>query len=152
MFAKTSTAGNTVVSALVVAIVSAAWVFATLLFDELFANGVLAQAPHELGVFQWISTLGAFLIMSVYGIMALGAFSGLREHPRRAGVAIAAVIGIAVAAGAIFGAIYKVLPPFDRIWAWALAWAALGLLVTLAVRGREPAHEALADLSTGEEH
>jgi amino acid transporter len=151
-FAKTTSAGNTVVAALVVAIVSAAWVFATLQYDQLFANGVLAGAPHELGVFQWISTLGAFMIMAVYGIMALGAFPGLSDHPSRGGVVISAVIGIAVAAGAIFGAIYKVQPPFDRIWLWALAWAGLGLLVALAIRGREPARLALADLSTGEEH
>jgi hypothetical protein len=53
--------------------------------------------------------------------------------------------------GAIFGAIYKVLAPFDIVWLWAAVWAALGLLVTLAVKGREPARQALTDLSTGEE-
>lgn len=149
--AATTGSGNPIGSALVVAIVSSAWVFATLAFEALFANGVLTGVPHELAVFQWISTLGAFMIMSVYGIMALGAFPGLRDHPNPAGVTIAAVVGIAVAVGAIFGAIYKVLPPFDRIWLWAVVWAAIGLLITLVVRGREPAHEALADLSTGEE-
>ena len=152
IFAKTTSAGNTVASALVVAIVSAAWVLATLQYDELFANGALAGVPHELGVFQWISTLGAFMIMAVYGLMALGSFSGLSDHPRRAGVVISALLGIAVAAGAIFGAIYKVQPPFDRIWLWAAIWAGAGLLVSLAVRGREPARQALADLATGEEH
>jgi amino acid transporter len=152
VFAKTTEAGNTLAAALGVAVVSAAWVFATLQYDQLFANGVLAPAPHELGVFQWISTLGAFLIMAVYGLMALGAFSGLSDHPNRVGLVFSAVIGIAVAAGAIFGAIYKVLPPFDRIWLWAAIWAAVGLLVTLAVKGREPARAALSDLSTGEEH
>jgi amino acid transporter len=149
--AKTTAGGNPIGSALVVALVSAAWVLATLASDTLFANGALTGVPHELAVFQWISTLGAFMIMAVYGIMALGAFTGLSDHPNRAGVVISALIGIAVAAGAIFGAIYKVLTPFDRIWLWAVAWASLGLLVTLAVKGREPAHEALADLSTGEE-
>ena len=34
-------------------------------------------------MFQWISTLGAFLIMAVYGFMALGAFFGLSDHPNR---------------------------------------------------------------------
>jgi amino acid transporter len=150
--ANTTRAGNPVASALVVALVSAGWVVATLASDTLFANGALTGVPHELAVFQWISTLGAFMIMAVYGVMALGAFSGLSDHPSRIGVVISAVIGIAVAAGAIFGAIYKVLPPFDRIWLWAVIWAAAGLLVTLAVRGREPARLALADLSTGEEH
>jgi amino acid transporter len=149
--ASTTKRGNPLAAALVVAIVCAAWVLSTLGFDALFANGVLAGAPHELGVFQWISTLGAFLIMVVYGIMALGAFVGLRDHPNKVGLVISGLLGIAVAAGAIFGAIYKVQPPFDRVWLWAAVWGGLGLLVTLAVKGREPARRALADLSTGEE-
>jgi amino acid transporter len=150
--AATTPSGNPLGAALVVALVSGGWVAATFLSDSLFANGVLAGAPHELAVFQWISTIGAFLIMAVYGVMALGAVSGLRDHPNFAGVVIAALIGLAVAVGAIYGSIYKVLPPFDRIWLWGVVWAGLGLLVTLAVKGREPARLALPDLSTGEEH
>jgi amino acid transporter len=149
--AMTTSGGNPIGAALVVAVVSAAWVLATFGFEGLFANGVLTPVPHELGVFQWISTLGAFLIMVVYGILAIGAFAGLSDHPNRAGVVIAGLLGLAVAVGAIFGAIYKVLAPFDVVWMWAVVWAALGLLVTLAVKGREPARRALADLSTGEE-
>jgi amino acid transporter len=152
LFAKTTSGGNPIASALIVLLVSGAWVVATVTSETLFANGALVGVPHQLGVFQWISTLGAFMIMAVYGVMALGAFSGLRDHPSRAGVVISALLGIAVAAGAIFGAIYEVAPPFDRIWLWAVIWAAAGLLVNLAVRGREPARIALADLSTGEEH
>jgi amino acid transporter len=152
LFAKTTSSGNPIASALVVLLVSGGWVVATVASETLFANGALAGVPHQLGVFQWISTLGAFMIMAVYGVMALGAFSGLRDHPSRGGVVLSALLGIAVAAGAIFGAIYEVAPPFDRIWLWAVIWAAAGLLVNLAVRGREPARIALADLSTGEEH
>jgi amino acid transporter len=150
-FARTTAGGNPMAAAAVVAVVSAAWVLATFFVETLFANGALEGVPHELGVFQWISTLGAFLIMAVYGILALGAFSGLSDHPKKAALVISGLIGIAVAIGAIFGAIYKVVAPFDRIWFWAAAWAGLGLLVTLAVKGREPARRALADLSTGEE-
>ena len=152
LFAKTTSSGNPIASALVVLLVSGGWVVATVASETLFANGALVGVPHQLGVFQWISTLGAFMIMAVYGVMALGAFSGLRDHPSRGGVVLSAVLGIAVAAGAIFGAIYKVAPPFDRIWLWAVIWAVAGLLVNLAVRGREPARIALPDLSTGEEH
>jgi amino acid transporter len=150
--AATTGRGDPIGSALIVAVVSAGWVFATLAFDSLFANGALTGVPHELGVFQWISTLGAFMIMAVYGILALGAFPGLSDHPNRTALVISGILGLGVAVGAIFGAIYKVLPPFDRIWLWAVAWAGLGLLVTIAVKGREPARRALADLSTGEEH
>lgn len=151
VIAATTKGGNPVAAALVVAVVSAAWVLSTVAFDSLFANGALEPVPHELGVFQWISTLGAFLIMVVYGIMALGAFFGLSDHPNKVALVISGLLGTAVAVGAIFGAIYKVAPPFDRIWVWGVIWAALGLLVTLAVRGREPARQVLTDLSTGEE-
>ena len=151
VLAKTTAGGNPIAAALVVAVVSAAWVLGTVAFDDLFANGVLTGAPHELGVFQWISTLGAFLIMVVYGLMALGAFPGLSDHPNRVGLVISGLLGLGVAVGAIFGAIYKVLPPFDTVWLWAVIWAGVGLLVTLAVKGREPARRAVADLSTGEE-
>jgi amino acid transporter len=149
--AATTRGGNPIGSALLVALVSAGWVVATLGVDSLFTNGVLSGVPHELGVFQWISTLGAFLIMAVYGFTALGSFFGLSDHPNKAGLAIAGLLGIAVAVGAIFGAIYKVQPPFDIVWLWGVAWAGLGLLITLVVKGREPARRALADLSTGEE-
>jgi amino acid transporter len=151
IFAKTTSGGNPIASALVVAVISAGWVLATYASTSLLANGALAGLPHELAVFQWISTLGAFLIMVVYGVMALGAFPGLSDHPNKIGLVISGVLGIGVAVGAIFGAIYKVLPPFDRVWLWAIVWAGVGLLVTLAVKGREPARRALADLSTGEE-
>jgi amino acid transporter len=151
IIAATTKGGNPVAAALVVAVVSAAWVLSTVAFDSLFANGALEPVPHELGVFQWISTLGAFLIMFVYGIMALGAFFGLSDHPNKVALVISGLLGTAVAVGALFGAIYKVAPPFDRIWVWGVIWAALGLLVTLAVKGREPARQVLTDLSTGEE-
>ena len=147
-FARTTSRGNPIAAAAVVAVVSAAWVLATFGVDDLLA---LEGAPHELAVFQWISTLGAFLIMTVYGVMALGAFSGLSDHPNKVGLVISCLLGIGVAAGAIFGAIYKVAPPFDLVWVWGAIWAALGLLVAVAVKGREPARKALADLSTGEE-
>jgi amino acid transporter len=148
-FARTTSGGNPITAAVVVAVVSAAWVLATFGIEDLLA---LEGAPHELAVFQWISTLGAFMIMVVYGVMALGAFSGLSDHPNKVGLVISCLLGIGVAAGAIFGAIYKVAPPFDLVWVWGVIWAVLGLIVTLAVKGREPARRALADLSTGEEH
>jgi amino acid transporter len=153
VLAKTTASGNPIASALLVAVVSTGWVVATVADKELLTNGIqeIFQTPHEVAVFQWISTLGAFLILTVYGVMALGAFFGLSDHPKRALVAVTGVIGLAVASSAIFGAIYKQPVPFDRIWFWAAVWAGLGLLVTLAVKGREPARRALADLSTGEE-
>jgi uncharacterized membrane protein HdeD (DUF308 family) len=64
---------------------------------------------------------------------------------------ISALLGIGVAVGAIFGAIYQVPEPLNVVWIWGVIWGAVGLLVALVVKGREPARKALSDLSTGEE-
>ena len=117
LLARTTKGGNPMTAALVVLVVSAAWVLATFGVEDLLA---LEGVPHELAVFQWISTLGAFMIMVVYGVMALGAFSGLSDHPNKVALVISGLLGIAVAAGAIFGAIYKVAPPFDLVWVWGV--------------------------------
>ena len=149
--AKTTGGGNPIAAALVVAIVSTAWVVAAKVFEGVFATGILEGAPGEFADFTWISTMGAFLIMTVYGVMAFGAFFGLRDHPNKVALVVSCLLGIGVAAGAIFGAIWKVPEPLNVVWIWGVIWGAIGLLVALAVKGREPARKALADLSTGEE-
>jgi amino acid transporter len=151
LFAKTTSGGNPIAGAAVVAIVSAAWVIATQLTDGVFTTGILEEAPGPFADFTWISTMGAFLIMVVYGVMSFGAFFGLKDHPNQFALVLSGLLGIGVAAGAIFGAIYQVPEPLNVVWVWGLVWGGLGLIVALAVRGREPARKALADLSTGEE-
>jgi amino acid transporter len=149
--AKTTSGGNPIGTALVVAIVSTAWVVAAQVFDGVFAYGVLAEQPPEFADFTWISTMGAFLIMTVYGVMAFGAFFGLSDHPNKVALVISGLLGIGVAVGAIFGAIYEVPEPLNNVWVIGAIWAAIGLVVALVVKGREPARRALPDLSTGEE-
>jgi hypothetical protein len=63
-----------------------------------------------------------------------------------AGVAVAAIVGLAISLGAIFGAIYKVQSPTKLVVYYALIWLVVGAIVTLAVQGREPASKALSDL------
>jgi F0F1-type ATP synthase assembly protein I len=70
-------------------------------------------------------------------------------NTNRVRLAIAAVIGILVTAGAIFGSFYKVTSP--TIWA---PWLALVLLVigfgsTFLLRARTSASTQLADLTAG---
>ena len=107
------------------------------------------QTPY-FSMFAWLSTFGAFCIVVVYGVMAAGAFHGLRDHRSKAGVIVASVIGIAISLGAIFGAVYKVPPPTKWVPVYALAWLILGIIVVLAVKGREPASSALGDLRSEE--
>jgi amino acid transporter len=140
--------GNPIAAAAVVAIVSAFFVFWTRASDTLFTNGIQVdfQTPHPVAVFQWLSTFGGFALMIVYGVMALGAFVGLHDHPNQVGVWIAGLLGLAIAVLAIFGAIYKQPVPFNLVWMAVVAWVVLGAIVMLLVRGREPASEALDEL------
>lgn len=118
-------------------------VFAAEYWDGLFA---LPETPHQFALFAWLSTFGGFVLMGVYGLVSLGSFRGLRDHSNQGGVWIAALLGLVLSIGAIFGGIYKQTNPFNRVWVYALIWAVLGVVVTFAVRGRERASEVLVDL------
>jgi amino acid transporter len=129
-------------------VVQAAFILATEFWDDLFA---IPDLPHYFAIFAWASTFGGFALVVVYLLMAVGALVGLRDHPNYAGVVIAAVVGIALTGGAIYGSFADVPSPTILAPIYALVWAGLGLVYMLVVRGREPARVALADLSTGEE-
>jgi hypothetical protein len=83
----------------------------------------------------------------VYLLLSVGALRGLGDG-NRAGVVVAALVGIALTGAAIFGSVYKVTSPTVLAPWYALGWFALGIIVTLAVRGRAPARRVLSDLST----
>jgi amino acid transporter len=108
----------------------------------------LPNTPHYFSLFSWYSTFGAFALIVVYLLLSVGALRGLLDGPNRAGVALAALAGIALSGGAIFGSIYKVTRPTVLAPWYALAWFAVGIVVTLAVRGRAPASRVLSDLSS----
>jgi amino acid transporter len=117
-------------------------------WDGLFA---IPETPHYFSMFLWLSTFGGFALMVVYGLLALGAFFGLWPHANHLAVVITGVIGVLVAVAAIFGGIYKQQNPFDLVWMYVLGWAILGVIVTLLVKGREPASDVLVDLRSSEE-
>jgi amino acid transporter len=121
----------------------------TLLVNQ-FWTGLFAlpQTPHYFALFAWGSTFGGFALVVVYLLMSVGA---LRSHGRAAGrvrIIVAAVVGILITAGAIFGSFYKVTSP--TIWApWlALALLVIGFASTWVLRPRRAAATELADLST----
>jgi amino acid transporter len=142
--ASVSKRGTPIGAIVFVAAVSLIMVALSQFSENLFA--LAPRQPHFFEMFAWLSTFGAFAIMLVYGLMALGAFRGLADHPNRVGVIVASIIGVAIAGAAVFAAIYKQLPPNSLVWKAVLVWGVLGLIVTLVVMGREPASEALADL------
>jgi amino acid transporter len=112
-------------------------------WDALFA---IPENPHEFAMFAWLSTFGGFALMVVYGLLAIGAFRGLADHPNRSGVVVAGVLGLAISAGAIFGGIYKQPNPFNLVWVYVAVWLVIGVVVTVVAGGREPASAALSEL------
>ncbi len=117
------------------------------LWDGLFA---VPETPHYFAMFAWLSTFGGFCLMVVYGLLALGAFRGLADHPNRVAVIASGLVGIATAIGAVYGGVYKQPNPTNLVWVYAAAWLVLGVIVTTLVKGREPASQVLADLRSDE--
>ena len=108
----------------------------------------LPGLPHYFSVFVWCATFGGFALLVVYFLMSIGAFRGVGEDGATAGLIIAALVGVAITAAAIFGSFYKVTSPtLLAPWA-AVIWFAIGLIYMFLVKGREPASDALADLRT----
>jgi predicted MFS family arabinose efflux permease len=63
-----------------------------------------------------------------------------------AGVYVASLVGLAIALGAVFGALYKVPSPANLVPVYAAVWLILGVIVVLTTKGREPASTVLGDL------
>ncbi len=106
----------------------------------------LPGLPHYFSIFIWCATFGAFALVVVYLLMSIGALRGLADIPNKVGLWVTAIVGIVITSAAIFGSFYKVTSP-TLIAPWAaVIWGVLGLLFMLAVKGREPASQALGDL------
>jgi len=146
VLAKVSASRGTPVGAIAfVSLWSLAMVILTKARPDTFAIPDAGLPPY-FAVFAWLSSFGAFALVVVYAAMSAGAFKGLADHSNMAGVAVAAIVGLAISLGAIFGAIYKVPSPTKLVVYYALIWLVVGAIVTLAVQGREPASHALSDL------
>lgn len=147
--AKVSAKYGTPVGAIALMIVvMAGFIALNEFWTDLFA---LPDTPHYFSIFIWASTFGGFALVVVYLLMSIGAFWGLADSPNRVGVWIASVVAIALTAGAIYGAFYKVTSPIVLAAWYALGWLVIGAIVTTLMKGREPASRALADLSTSGE-
>jgi amino acid transporter len=119
-----------------------------------FADTVFADAspsPHFFDMFLWLSTFGGFALMVVYGLLALGAFRGLRQGTNYAGVVIAGLIGIVISVAAVYGGIYKQPSPFNLVWEYVAVWAILGLIVAFTMKGRPQASSVLDELRSDEQ-
>jgi amino acid transporter len=124
-------------------VVQALLIVASEAWDSLFA---LQGLPHYFSLFVWCSTFGGFALLVVYLVMSVGSLVGMRGESGYGSLVLAAILGIAITGGAIFGSFYKVTSPTILAPIYALVWAALGFVYMSLVKGREPASDALADL------
>ncbi len=105
-------------------------------FPGLYA---LPGTPHYFALFAWGATFGAFSMVIVYLLMCLGALR--RPHGGGPLLALAAVVGLIISAGALFGSVYEVTAP--TIWApWlSLVWLGVGMVATTLAIGRRRAKQ-----------
>jgi amino acid transporter len=146
-FASVSSRFGTPSGAIALLIVVQALLIVASEWTEIFA---LEGLPHYFALFAWCSTFGGFALLVVYLLMSIGALAKLNLQPSPVSVAIASIVGIAITGAAIWGSFYQV--PVPTIWAprYAVIWFVIGLIYMAIVKGREPASQALADLSSKE--
>ena len=123
----------------------------TLLINQFWTSlFALPATPHYFALFAWGSTFGGFALVVVYLLMSVGALRNFWRSDGRGRLVIAAVLGVLITGGAIYGSFYKVTSP--TIWApWlALALLVVGFASTFVLRPRQAASTQLADLSAAD--
>jgi len=107
--------------------------------------------PHYVSMFSWLSTVGGFALAVIYFLMSVGAFRGLRDHPRKVLVWISAILGIAVTGAAIYGAIYNVpSPTIYAIWFGAAVFI-IGLIIAFIAKGQATGLTQFSELTADEQ-
>jgi amino acid transporter len=107
----------------------------------------VALFPEYFPLFAWLAGYGSFALAAVYGTVAIAGIRGLWDEENKALLVIAGVVGCAVALGGLWGSIYKVVHPANKIpWA-VLITLILGIILGLVVRGRAPASQVISELS-----
>ena len=140
-FAKVSNRWGTPVNAIVFQVLlGVAFVLLVRLDNGVFP---LNGAPQFFPFFAWVVGLGGLGLVVVYAAISLGAIRGLWHHANHAALVVAVVLGLGVAAGGIFGSIYKVPSPDDQ-WIWyVVGWVAVGAGLTALNMARQN-HSAVA--------
>lgn len=118
---------------LLVVAVYLVWVLLTQFWTGLFA---VPNTPHYAAMFSFLSTFGPFCLALIYLLLSVAAVPGLRGHAAPWKIGLAAVVGVLVTAGAIFGAVYKVPKPTIYAPYAVIGWAIVGVLATVLWRGR----------------
>ena len=101
-------------------------VIALVLWSTSFA---IPHLPEYVSMFSWMSTYGGFAIAVIYLLISVGALRGLRSANKRWQLYLSCLVGGAVTAAAIFGAIYKVTAPTVYAPYSAVAILVVGLVL-----------------------
>ena len=125
-------------------VVSCVTIIGVRLGDGIFSRqtaqpGVLQ--PQWSPAFSWMAGFGGTGLALMYLVVGAAGVKGLWRHVSRVRLLVAGTIGALVAAGAVFGAVYKAPSPLDTV-PWALlVWVVLGAVWSFAARGRSPQQE-----------
>ena len=118
--------GSPVVAGTVLMVVYAIAIAMTIWWTGLWEFGGL---PHYVAMFSVGSAYGGLAIAVIYFLLCVGSLRGLADHPKYWAVVVAAVVGMLVTGGAVWGAVYKVSAPINYTpWA-ALVIFLIGLVV-----------------------
>jgi amino acid transporter len=129
------------VASIVVVVADLVVIAVTQWWTGLFA---VPQEPHYVAVFSWGAAFGGFALAVIYLLMSVGALRGLRDHDKPWAVWLAAIVGIVVTAGAIYGSIYKVTAPTIYAPYAALAVFVVGIIIAFARVGKDDAPTSVA--------
>ena len=127
-------------------------VFAVIVYVTAFVEGFVAlpELPHYVSMFSWLSTLGGFSLAVIYLLLAVGAMRGLADHPKKALLWLAAIAGILVTGGAIFGTVYNIAEPANYAVGVAVVVFVVGLILAFAFPGKQTAVTSFSELTPDE--
>jgi amino acid transporter len=131
VFAKVSRRYGTpyaaILSVIVLTVGEIAWV--RLSHGILPLNGL----PEYLQFFFWLAQYGSLSLAVLYAAVSLAGLIGLWGKSDAAPLVAAVVVGLAITGLAIYSAIHAVPPPLNTVAAWWLGWAAIGVVITVAL-------------------
>jgi amino acid transporter len=101
------------------------------------SHGVLPLngAPEYFVFFLWMAQYGSLSLAVLYAAVSIAGAFGLWNKTNNTKLLVAVVVALAVTGLAIFSAVYKVPEPFNTAIWWFLGWAAVGVLILLALVG-----------------
>ena len=128
---KVSRRGTPLNAGIVVLVIFAVFVIINE-WTELFA---IPDFPHYFAVFSWGSSFGGLALASIYLLVCIGAFKGLRGSSKYGLIVVTAIVGIVITAAAVFGAVYQVpAPTIYAVYGVAIVFI-LGLILAFIVKG-----------------